>query len=383
VTVVSLPRLTAADILQQTKQTKPCAACGQALLKLTHGKLGSTQLGPIVHFLYSCSSSSSSRQHALALEGLALAADAHGAQLSSLLRQAGASEGDIFGILQQVNSLQRPALAADGLAVLHGSAVPAAAAGDGSSFRISTYGSSSTGRTLSGIASTDARASEASCDLSLAKLVALKTDPAAVSLTKPSAADSSQLSGIHSFSSSGRAAASGAPGDLLQGLSSKLLWDVPLSIQKGKVAAHNHQQQQQTGTAPVQQQQLKPAGGSTQMADVAAGGTFGIACAAARGGMLPDRYAGSAAGSGTSSGPDDRRDSSLHSSFTSSGQQQQTGTSTGNSSSSSSSSSSHSASLVQGSSLMGWAPGALSNTLPGRAVRPAAALCAPSASSFA
>eukprot|EP00775_Hariotina_reticulata_P004304 gene4304-4556_t len=57
-----------------------------ALLKLAPSKLGSMQ--PLVQFLHSCSRGNSNcRLQALALEGLALATDALGAQLPPLLRQ--------------------------------------------------------------------------------------------------------------------------------------------------------------------------------------------------------------------------------------------------------------------------------------------------------
>lgn len=325
---------------------------------------------PMVQLLYSCSRGNSNcRLQALALEGLALATDALGAQLSPLLRQVGASEVDISSILQQANTLQRPSLAADGLGVLHGSSVPAANTGDGSSFRISTYGSS-IGRTYSGVTSSDARAAEASCDLSLTKLMALKTDSAAISRVTTPAAAGSQLGSINGYgSSSSRAGAPGASSELLQCTASKLLWDVPLMTQKGAAASQpqqQHQLQPQMWAVPAQQH-LKPgfgSGSSTSYGDVAAGGACGIASAAARGGLQPDRYA-SAVGHAT-----DSRESSLHSSFTSSSQQQHAGPS---GYSSSSCSSSNNASLVQASSsLMVGAPGVPGNALAGEGTRLAA-----------
>jgi hypothetical protein len=86
--------------------------------------------------------SSSSKQHALAMEAFALATDSLGAQLPNLMKQAGGTDLQVTQVLMQVQRLQRPQLGPGGMSIQHSSAAQAAiaaaeaAAPGGSSFKI-------------------------------------------------------------------------------------------------------------------------------------------------------------------------------------------------------------------------------------------------------
>lgn len=113
------------------------------------GAISSLDLPAAARLLLGCmqqstasgSSQSSNKQHALALEALALVTDSLGAQLPQLLKQAGGSDLAVAQVLTQVQQQQRPLLAADG-SIQHNSTVQAAIAAaeaalpGGSSFRL-------------------------------------------------------------------------------------------------------------------------------------------------------------------------------------------------------------------------------------------------------
>lgn len=84
------------------------------------------------------SNGSSSIQQALAMEALALATDSLGAQLPTLLKQAGGTDLQVTQVLMQVQQLQRPVLAADG-SIQHNSTVQAASAAEASTSASSSF----------------------------------------------------------------------------------------------------------------------------------------------------------------------------------------------------------------------------------------------------